>query len=109
MKWLRVLSFLVLLTTWSVWGTQEVTAFVEESDNSCDAWCSRPYDCCLVSEHPLWDTCDEYCGICVGGSTSTIGGCDVDLIRFRGHFSKGGYDVHDGKRQTETTTAPDVL
>jgi hypothetical protein len=77
MKWLRVLSFLVLLTTWSVWGTQEVTAFVEESDNSCDAWCSRPYDCCLVSEHPLWDTCDEYCGICVGGSTSTIGGCDA--------------------------------
>jgi hypothetical protein len=26
----------------------------------------------------------------------------VGLTRFRGHFPKGGYDVHDGNRQTET-------
>ena len=26
----------------------------------------------------------------------------VGLIRFRGHFPKGGYDVHDGRQKTET-------
>jgi len=25
----------------------------------------------------------------------------VALIRFRGHFPKAGYDVHDGKHETE--------
>jgi hypothetical protein len=26
----------------------------------------------------------------------------LGLIRFRGHFPKGGYDVHDGRDETET-------
>ena len=26
----------------------------------------------------------------------------LGLIRFRGHFPKGGYDVHDGRQKTET-------
>jgi len=26
----------------------------------------------------------------------------VGLIRFRGHFPKGGYDVHNGRDETET-------
>ena len=33
----------------------------------------------------------------------------LDLIRLRGHFLKGGYDVHDGDRHTETTTPTEVL
>ena len=33
----------------------------------------------------------------------------LDLIRFRGHFLKGGYDVHDGNRDPETTTATEIF
>ena len=30
---------------------------------------------------------------------------EVDLIQFRGHFPKGGYDVHDGRYSEDETTA----
>jgi hypothetical protein len=29
----------------------------------------------------------------------------MGLIRFRGHFPKGGYDVHDGRHETEAESA----
>ena len=32
----------------------------------------------------------------------------VGLIRFRGHFPKGGYDVHDGQPNREPATPPAV-
>ena len=32
----------------------------------------------------------------------------LGLIRFRGHFPKGGYDVHDGHTNQEPATPPAV-
>ncbi|MHC4831002.1 MAG: hypothetical protein ACYTFT_11720, partial [Planctomycetota bacterium] len=32
----------------------------------------------------------------------------VGLIRFRGHFPKGGYDVHDGDHEAVPAPAPAV-
>lgn len=52
------------------------------------------------------------------GDGASPGGCSrrssaaktLGLIRFRGHFPKGGYDVHDHGRdpQTEPATTPAV-
>ena len=33
---------------------------------------------------------------------------ELGLIRFRGHFPKGGYDVHDGQTNQEPATPPGV-
>ena len=36
-------------------------------------------------------------------------GVDLGLIRFRGHFPKGGYDVHtDGRDDQESAVTPTV-
>ena len=34
-----------------------------------------------------------------GGQTGRDLSCDMELIRSRGQFPKGGYDVHDGEWQ----------
>ena len=71
MRLLRVLSFGLLLVTWSAWGGSDLKAF---DLGVCDDMCSE-LECCLVSINPAWDTCDEYCQICVEKSGTESGAC----------------------------------
>jgi hypothetical protein len=49
-------------------------------------------------DHDGIDCRGRLAGVPISATVLSVGG---GLIRFRGHFPKGGYDVHDGSRHPE--------